>query len=53
MGCAHDGTADGPEPGLRLLRLVWPSMLVTEEAAESQNACPAEEEAGRNRESCW
>ena len=48
MGCAHDCTVDGPEPGLSLLRLAWPSMLVTEEAAESQNACPAEEEAGRN-----
>ena len=47
MGCAHNCTADGPEPGLSLLRLAWPSMLVTEEAAESQNARTAEEEAGR------
>ena len=48
MGCAHDCTVDSPEPGLNLLRLAWPSMPVTVEAAESQNACPAEEEAGRN-----
>lgn len=45
MGCAHDHTAEDPEPGLSLLRLAWFRTLVTGEAAESQNICPTGEQS--------